>query len=212
MLRYYNLASVALFVLLAASGLLMADDDYQTKSGPRDFLREDVQYRPANPCPKCKLLSNQPPARKHSQEQVPHEMFDYLKPGMYVGMERLNGTASVALNVYSDGQDGNLVVARSLKGAGPKGVNADEFAKDHPAVRNQLAELKRQPAAEKLQLRIRGARDITLGRITGIGVDHLLIELDERSKLRLLPKAAIGHIDLDADPATFIFAPKDTTD
>ena len=191
MLRNYNLTRVVWFVLLAASGLLMADD-YRTKPGPRDFLREDVNGLPP--------------------EQVRHEMFDYLKPGMYVGMERLNGTASVALNVYSDGQDGNLVVARSLKGAGPKGVNADEFAKSHPAVRSQLAELKRQPAAEKLQLRIRGARDITIGRITGIGDDHLLIELDGRSRLRLLPKAAIGHIDLDADPATFIFAPEDTTD
>ena len=51
-------------------------------------------------------------AAARSQEPIPHEMFGYLKPGMYVGLQRLDGTATVAVNVYSDGQDGNLVVAR----------------------------------------------------------------------------------------------------
>ncbi len=145
-------------------------------------------------------------AAARSQEPIPHEMFGYLKPGMYVGLQRLDGTATVAVNVYSDGQDGNLVVARSLQGVDRKGVDADDFATSHPAVRKQLDELKKEPAAKKLQIRIAGLQNISIGRIAAIGTDYLLIELDDRSKRRLLPKAAIGYIDLDSDPATFFLA------
>ena len=145
---------------------------------------------------------------------TPRKMFDYLKPGMHIGIEQIEGSTQLAFNVYTEGRKGDqskLLTARSLQRGGKYGLDADRFAKSHPSIQARLAEAKNDTEGT-LQIRIVPSHRAEIARIVVIGDDYVLVEMDREGIRRLLPKKRIAQIDLNSDPAALLFArPEDLT-
>ena len=137
----------------------------------------------------------------------PKTMLGFLKPGMHVGVRSITGTPSVILTTYTEG---NYAVARDLQRDQSFGVNfgdAKKVAETNSTVRKELdAYLSRQNLtdASTERIRIMPLVGTSLGTLVAIGDDFVLFELEGESKRRrIIPKASIGSIYLDANPIRF---------
>ncbi len=134
---------------------------------------------------------------------APKTMFGFLKPGMHLGITVVEGTTNLIIDTYTEGE---YKVARELNeqlGGSPK--TASSIAENNAYVRTKLQEYAaKQNLSEDSKNRIIIPAPIrkSFGTIVTVGDDYLLVKLDD-DKRRIIPKASIGTIYLDADPVSF---------
>jgi len=139
---------------------------------------------------------------KSEEVSHPRTLLGFLEPGMHVGIHSVEGTTSVLLDVYTDAQ---FAIARDLISGGRVTGDAAELAAKYPEVRKKLdafvAKLTQDaPDANPDDVRVLLLRRTTLGKISAIGGDYVLIERDGPAKRRLvIAQSCLSRIDLDAE-------------
>ena len=136
---------------------------------------------------------------------VPKTMLGFFKPGMRLGVSSIEGTTSVILRTYTED---DYKVARDLaKRLGASVKSAASVAETNASVRTQLQEYVSRldlPDASIDGIMIMPIVRISLGTVVAAGDDYLLLDLDGQPKRkRIIPKASIGTIYLDANPIRF---------
>lgn len=142
-------------------------------------------------------------------------MISYLNTGMLVGIEEVDGTASVRLSVYTE-EDYAAAVATTKLGHFPL---ATTTAKRNPVIKLALDAYMTQNNLDDDdadRIRVLGHRNTAFGTIDAIGDDYLLIGLDDdmivtpestQKRRRIIPIRFIGAIFLDATPVRFFTPP-----
>ena len=137
---------------------------------------------------------------------APKTMFGFLKPGMRLGVSPVQGTASVILSTYTED---DYKVAQDLKdqlGASLK--SASSIAETNPSVRAKFQEhVSKLNLSDdfKNRIMIMPLFGTSFGTVVAVGDDYLLLNLGgEHNGKRIIPKASIGTIYLDANPVRFV--------
>lgn len=146
---------------------------------------------------------------------APPTMFSYLATGMRVGIANIEGTASVRLSVYTEENETVAVATSKL----PSFTLAATAAKTNLGIERELKAYMEQndlKEASMARIRILGHSKSAFATIDAIGDDYLMISLDgdviitpefTQKRRRIIPKASVGSIDLDASPVRFITDP-----
>ncbi len=137
---------------------------------------------------------------------MPKTMLGFLKSGMHLGVSSVEGTTSVILHTYTDE---DYTVARELENQiGRTLKSAASVAETNPVVRKELDEyIERigQPDESRSHLVIAPFLRTTFATVISVGDDYVLINLDgEQERKRVIPKASIGTIYVDANPIRFL--------
>lgn len=141
---------------------------------------------------------------------APTMMFSHLAMDMGVGIKNIEGTASVMLYIYTE-EDFETALSVNRLGLNPKTNPIVKREVDSYMTRTGLADSSRG------RVLMGAPTPIIYGRIDSIGDDYLLIRLDVDTKSkpnarsrrrRIIPKASIGAIDLDASPISFSVRPE----
>jgi hypothetical protein len=147
-----------------------------------------------------------PTAARSEDSPSPRSLLGFLKPGMRVGIQTVEGTTNVLIDVYTDEQYG---IACDLAALGRRAVAAAKFVDDHPAARKKLDAfieklLEKSPDANSDRVIVFPLLRTSFGSICAVGDDCVLMERDGETKRRLvLAKSSIARIDLDAEPLRF---------
>ncbi len=107
-------------------------------------------------------------------------LLQFLKPGDLVGVQSFDGTISVEISIYSQEQ---FELARVILGRGPSTTNAKQFAAEYGTAQRALDEYvsqQKDPSFVVEQLLVMPLIRTTLGKITEVGADYVLIESDGR--------------------------------
>jgi len=142
-------------------------------------------------------------------DATPKTMLGFLQPGMRLGVSSVAGTTSVVLRTYTEN---NFTLAQDLaRQLGRSLMSATFVAKTNPTVSKELEEyatrLTLTPEA-KDRLMLAPPVRTSFGTVTAVGDDFVLLDLDDEQKgKRVIPKASIGTIYLDANPVRFIHHP-----
>ena len=135
-------------------------------------------------------------------------LLQFLKPGDLVGVQSVDETISVAISIYSKEQ---FELATVILSRGRSTMNAKQFATENQTARRALDQYVSQQGDPSLavdQLSVMPLIRTSLGKITEVGADYVLIELDGSQRRRcVIAKSAIGKIYLDATPIRF-FGPR----
>ena len=138
--------------------------------------------------------------------EFPNTMLGFLRPGMHLGITSVEGTTSVIIRTYSD--DGYAVARDLAKQLGASLKSASSVAETNTTVRAELqAYVSRLslPAASAGRIMIRPFARTLFGKVVVVGDDYFLLDLDgEQQPKRIVPKASVGTIYLDANPIRFI--------
>lgn len=137
---------------------------------------------------------------------VPRTMFGFLKPGMCLGIVSVEGTTNVTLHTYTEV---DYKVAQELKDQlGTSLKSASSIAQTNAFVRDKLEEyVSRHNLSDdsRKHIMIMPPVRTSFGIVVAVGDDYLLLNLDrEHDGKRIIPKASIGSIYLDANPVRFI--------
>ena len=127
---------------------------------------------------------------------------------MHVGMQSVEGTTNVLVDIYAPEQ---YQLAVQLSGVRRGIVRAQEFASTRPAVQaklndfmDKLREESPEASAERVVLFSLTRR--SFGTVSAVGSDYVLIALEgEAKRHRVLAKSAIARINVDADPIQFSY-------
>lgn len=144
---------------------------------------------------------------KSEDDSLPSSMLGFLKPGMLVGIQTVEGTTSVLLDIYTAEQ---YEIAKDLSALGRTSVRAAKFCEDHPSVRKKLDAFVEQltgnsPDANPARIMVFPLFRMSFGKITAVGDDYVLVRRDGKGKQRLvLARSSMARIDLDADPVRFV--------
>ena len=145
--------------------------------------------------------------RAHGQAPAPQSsrtLLQFLKPGDLVGVQSVDGTMSVAISIYTKEQ---FEVAKLLLSRGRSIRKAKQLAAENDTVSRALDQYVSQqldPSLAVEQLSVMPLIRTSLGKITEVGADYVLIELDgSQSRRCVIAKPAIGRIYLDATPIRF---------
>lgn len=132
----------------------------------------------------------------------------FLKPGDLVGIQPVDGTMSVAISIYSKEQ---FELAKVILSRGRSTVKANQLAAENETARTSLDQYISQQTDSSLdadKLSVVPLIRTSLGKITEVGADYFLVELDGLQIRRcVIAKTAIGKIYLDATPIRF-FGPR----
>ena len=148
-----------------------------------------------------------PTAARSEDNSLPNNLLGFLRPGMRVGVQAVDGTTNVLIHVYTDEQ---YEIARDVVVPGRRAVAAAKLADDHPAVRTMLDAfieklLEKSPDADSDRVLVFPFVRTSLGSISAVGDDYVLIERDGEKKRRLiLARSSIARIELDAEALRFV--------
>jgi hypothetical protein len=149
------------------------------------------------------------PVETYGQEATPATLLGFLRPGMNVGMQSVDGTTSVILTVYDDSE---IAVARDVSRFAVQNGGVDELAEKYPNVRRELEEFTTKAREDMSRADPVGSNWVYLmphaktafGTIVAIGNDYLIIGFGADTPRRtVLPQSSIGRIQLDGKGATF---------
>lgn len=136
------------------------------------------------------------------ESALPKKMIGFLKPGMRVGIQSVEGTTNVKLDVYTEE---HYQLARDLAALGKKPLAAAEFANNRPVVQKELDDfierlVKKSPDVDIKQVVVFPLFRISFGTISVVGDDYIAIDREGARKKRLiLARSAVSQIDLDAE-------------
>lgn len=138
-------------------------------------------------------------------QQNPRTLLRFLEAGDLVGVQSFDGTTSVVISIYSKKQ---FELAKVISDLGRSTTNAKQFAAENETARIALDQYVSQQADASFatdKLLVTPLIRTTLGEITEVGADYVLIELDGSQKRRcVIAKTAICKIYLDANPIRFV--------
>ena len=135
-------------------------------------------------------------------------MMRFLNPGDLVGVKSVDGTMTVSISTYSQQQ---YQLAKAILEFGRSTRNAKKFAEENEVARAALERYIREesetPQIED-QLAVMPLIRTSLGKVTEVGDDYVLVEFEGPRKRRcVIAKSTIGMIYLDASPIRF-FGPR----
>lgn len=186
---------------------------------PRDTMRSDENYHQSLGNPEMSkrrlsaiavlLLFGFASPAKSDDPAGPTNMLDFLEPGMFVGMQTIDGTTNIFLNVFSK-EDYEL--AQKASGTGRNAKAATVFIRDYPEAKERLdvflRELsEREPEASTDRVIAYPVTRTTFGTIVSVGTDYVLVRRAGKGNRRLvLARSTIAKIDLDAQPIRFYYS------
>ncbi len=145
-----------------------------------------------------------------SKNPMPNSIIGFLKPGMHVGVQYIDGTSSVSLSVYDAEHYPPALDVVRRRGAY---VSAVELASKHKRVRELLAayvsdrneELEKDAKIEADDVQVLPLSRKSIGIVRDVGDDFVLIETDGTSKRQIVfALSSISRIYLKSNPIQFI--------
>lgn len=144
------------------------------------------------------------------ETQQPRRLLDFIETGMLVGMQATDGTAQLALHIYSEEE---YQLAREIaKRPRPQyGLNASDLAEKYPSLKAKLERyIETLPAdgePDKLisSITVMPLPRVSFGRVASVGDDYVLVELEGNAKRRrVIPNRSIARVELDAEAGHFM--------
>ncbi len=126
---------------------------------------------------------------RSEDDPLPNNMLGFLRPGLRVGIQTVDGTTNILLNVYTEDQYG---IARDLASLGRSAVaGRSKFADDHPVLRKKLDAfverlVEKSPDANVDKVIVFPLSRQSFGSIAAIGDDYVLIDREASTKHRLI--------------------------
>jgi hypothetical protein len=139
----------------------------------------------------------------------PRNLLGFMSPGMRIGVQSVEGTTNVFVDIYTEEQ---FAIANDLAiraGRFGRFISAKEIVDAHPAISEQLdlyvKQLKRQsPEANADDVDVIPLFRRIFGTVSAVGDDYVMIDRGGKTKRRLvLSRSAIARIELDAKAVHF---------
>ncbi len=136
--------------------------------------------------------------------ETPKKLLGFFKPGMNVGIQSDEGTLRVIIHTYTEMDFG---VAKQIARYGRRMIAARELANENDLVRvalDQFIESLDSATSAEDDISVMPLIRTSLGKLTAVGDDYLLIELDGKDTKRLvISESSISQVYLDASPIRF---------
>ena len=151
-----------------------------------------------------------PSAVQSDDGPLPDNLLGFLKPGMQVGLQSVEGATGFFVDVYTPEE---YKIAIELSEAGARTSSAQEFAGTRPAVQKRLDAFieklrEKSPEASVSRVWLMPLTRRWFGTISAIGNDYVLMTREGEAKSRrVLAESAIVRIDLDAEAIRFRYRP-----
>jgi len=151
-----------------------------------------------------------PSVVRSDDNSLPENLLGFLKPGMHVGIQSVEGTTNVLVDIYTREQ---FQIAIELSEFGRRPDRAQEFASTHPTVQEKLDAFieklrEESPEASADRVWLYPLTRRSFGTVSAVGSDYVLITREgEAKRRRVLAKSAIVRIDLDAESIQFRYLP-----
>ena len=150
-------------------------------------------------------------AAQSPEEEPPKTLLGFFTPGMQVGIQSVEGSASVIVHTYSET---SFSVAKEIARRGRRTIDAREFAKENKQVEIALARHLEESDSETstndtvwLMPLIR----TKLGQVEAVGSDYLLVEIDgETGRKMAIRDSSVSKVYFDATPIHLLSRPTRT--
>lgn len=143
---------------------------------------------------------------RSEEAALPKTMIGFLRPGMRVGIQSVEGTTNVKIDAYAEDQ---YKIALDVAGLGRQTLDAAKFAGNRPGVQKELDVfierlIKKAPDADTSEVIVFPLFRTLFGTVVAVGDDYVLIDREGTRKRRLvLARSSVAQIDLDANALRF---------